>query len=167
MNGYVSNLRQRFSHKMPKPPQCSPYNAHKKVYGAAAQNTIVPDDTAKLNDEQIKLIKQVIGVCLYYDRVVDNTILPAHNAIASEQSNGTKRTMKKTIQLLDYLVTQPSAKVQFRASSMILNIHSDASYLSEPQVRSILAGCYFSGDVPKKGENIQMNGNMFVSCVML
>ena len=83
MNGYVSKLRQRFSHKMPKVPQYSPYKALKKVYGAAAQDSIVPDDSAKLNDDQIKLIQQVIRVCLYYGRAVDNTILPALSAIVS------------------------------------------------------------------------------------
>ena len=66
-----------------------------KVYGAAAQDTIVSDDSAKLNEDQINLIQQVIGVCLYYGRVVDDTILPALSAIASEQSNGTRRTMEK------------------------------------------------------------------------
>ena len=143
MNGYTSKLRQRFSHKMPKKPQHSPYRAPKKVYGTAAQDTIVLDDSAKLNDNQITLIQQVIGVCLYYGRAVDNTILPALSAIASKQSNGTKRTMEKTIQLLDYLATHPAAKVRFHASSMVLNIHSDALYLSEPQAQSRLAG-YFS-----------------------
>ena len=53
MNGYVSKLRQRFIHKMTKVPQHSPYKAPKKVCGAAAQDTIVPDDSAKLNDDQI------------------------------------------------------------------------------------------------------------------
>ena len=116
---------------MPKVPQHSPYKAPEKVYGATAQDIIVPDDTAKINDDQIKLIQQVTGVCLYYGRAVDDTILPALSAIASEQSNGTKRTMEKAIKLLDYLATHPAAKVRFHTSSMVLNIHSDAWYLSE------------------------------------
>ena len=132
MNGYVSKLRQRFSHKMLKTPQHSPYKAPKKVYGDAAQDTIMPDDSAKLNDVQTKLIQQVIGVCLYYGRAVDNTIFPALSAIASKQSTGTRRTMEERIQRLDYLATHPTAKVRFHASSMVLSIHSDASYLSEP-----------------------------------
>ena len=132
MNEYVTKLQQSFSHKMPKVPQHSPHKAPQKVYGTASQDTIVLDDTTKLDDEQIKLIQQVTEMCLYYGRAVDDNILPALSAIASEQSNGIKRTMKKTIQLLDYLVTHPAAKVRFHASSMILNIHSDALYLSEP-----------------------------------
>ena len=75
--------------------------------------------------------------------------------------------MEKTVQLLDYLATHPAAKVRFHASSMVLNIHSDAFYLSEPRARSRLSGYFFLGEVPKKGENIQMNGNMFVSCGIL
>ena len=116
--------------------QCKQYRStaparRPRRYSATTQDTIVPADTVKLNDEQIKLIQQVIGVCLYYDRAVDNTILPALSAIASKQSNGTKQTMEKTIQLLDYLATYPAAKVRFHASYVVLNIHSDASYLSE------------------------------------
>ena len=84
----MSKLRQCFSHKMPKKPQHSPYRAPKKVYGAAAQDTIVPDDSAKLNEEQIKLIQQVIGVCLYYRRAADDTRLPDLRAIASENILG-------------------------------------------------------------------------------
>ena len=90
MNGYVSKLRQHFSHKMSKVPQHSPHKAPKKVYGALAQDTIVPYYTAKFNDEQIKLVQQVIGVCLYYDSGVDDSILPVFSTIASEQSNGIK-----------------------------------------------------------------------------
>ena len=60
MNGYVSKLLQRFSHKMPNAPQHSPHKAPKKVSDTAAQDTIVPDVSAKLNDDQIKLIQQVI-----------------------------------------------------------------------------------------------------------
>merc|ERR1712194_851263 len=152
---------------MPMKQQHSPYRAPKKVYGAAAQDTIVPDDSTELNDDQIKLIQQVIGVCLYYGRAVDDTLLSALSAIASKQSNGTRRTMEKTIQLLDYLATHPAAKVRYHASSMVLNIHSDASYLSELRARSRLVGYFFLGEVPKKGENIQMNGNICVSCGML
>ena len=68
------------------------------------------------------------------------------------------------MQLIDYLATHPAAKVRFHASEMVLNIHSDASYLSETRARSRLAGYFFLGDVPRTGENIRVNGNIFVSC---
>ena len=60
------------------------------------------------------------------------TVLMALSTIASEQTNGTKRTLEKAYQVLDYLATNPNAVVRFCASDMVLNIHSDASYLSNP-----------------------------------
>jgi hypothetical protein len=41
---------------------------------------------------------------------------------------------------------------------MVLNIHSDASYLSEPKARSRLGGTYFLGSLPQNGKPIQLNG---------
>ena len=71
------------------------------------------------------------------------------------------------LKLLNYLATHPEAKVRFHASDMVLNIHSDASYLSEPRARNRLAGYFFLGSKPRKGEPIKMNGNIFVSCGIL
>ena len=51
MSGYVSKLRQRFSNKMPKVQQHISYKAPKKVYGAQHKTPIVPNDTAKLNND--------------------------------------------------------------------------------------------------------------------
>jgi hypothetical protein len=47
---------------------------------------------------------------------------------------------------------------------MILNVHSDASYLSEPNAKSRVAGHYFLGQIPKNGQLIMINGNIFVLC---
>ena len=167
MVGYVNKLRKRFNHQRPTKPQHSPYKAPKKIFGAGAQDTIAPDESPKLDDTNVKLIQQVIGVCLYYGRAVDDTILPALSALASEQAEATIETMHTIRQLLDYLATHPDATVRFHASDMVLNIHSDASYLSEPKAKSRLAGFYFLGSVPQKGKNIKMNGNIFVACGIL
>jgi hypothetical protein len=64
------------------------------------------------------------------------TVLMALSTITSKQTKGTKQTMEKALQVLDYLATHPNTTVHFHASDMILNIHSDASYLSEPNARS-------------------------------
>ena len=50
---------------------------------------------------------------------------------------------------------------------MILNVHSDASCLSEPRAKSRVAGVYFMGDVPEHGKPILLNGNIFMMCSML
>ena len=50
---------------------------------------------------------------------------------------------------------------------MVLNIHSDASYLSENGAKSRMAGQYFLGSVPKKDRPIALNGAIFVFCGIL
>ena len=70
-------------------------------------------------------------------------------------------------QLLDYLASKPNATIRFHASKMILNVHSDASYLSEPNAKSRVAGRYFLGEVPSNGQPIMTNGNIFVMCGIL
>ena len=50
--------------------------------------------------------------------------------------------------MLDYCATHSDAKVRFRASDMILNIHSDALHLLEVKTRSRACGHYFLGLLP-------------------
>ena len=80
-----------------------------------------------------KFVQQVVGSFLYYARAVDPTILMALSDIATQQNKPTENTKKRVEQLLDYMATHPMTKIRFRASDMILNIHSDASYLSAPR----------------------------------
>ena len=53
--------------------------------------------------------------------------------IAIQQTSTTENTLKRTEELLDYAATHPDAKIRYRASETILQIHTDASYLSEPK----------------------------------
>jgi hypothetical protein len=71
------------------------------------------------------------------------TVLMALSSIASEQTKGSEHTLEKAYQVLDYLASHPDAVVRFQASDMVLNIHSDASYLSEPKARSRACGHFF------------------------
>ena len=68
---------------------------------------------------------------------------------------------------MDYLVSLPHAQVKFYASKMILNVHSDASYLSEPRAKSRVAGVYFIGDVPEDGKQLLLDENIFIVCSIL
>ena len=70
-------------------------------------------------------------------------------------------------QLLDYVATHPAAIIRFRPSIMILNIHSDASYLTKPKARSRVAGHYFLGEIPKKNQPIRLNGALYAFCGIL
>jgi hypothetical protein len=84
----------------------------------------------------------VLGTLLYYASAIDSTLLPALSDVSTEQAYGTKKTLFKLNQPLDYCHTNPEATVQFFKSDMQLTIESDASYLSVFKARSRAAG-YF------------------------
>ena len=78
----------------------------------------------------------MIGVFLYYTRAVDCTMLCALGALASQQATPTQKTMKKVKQFLDYAASNPDAVVTYKASDMVIEVHSDAYYLSETKAHS-------------------------------
>jgi hypothetical protein len=43
--------------------------------------------------------------------------------------------MDALVQLLDYAAANPDTRIRFSRSDMILYVHGDPSYLSEPQAR--------------------------------
>ena len=59
------------------------------------------------------------------------------------------------------------AKIRYKASDMVLNIHSDASYLSAPKARSRAGGYFFLGSVPRDGDPIKLNGAIHITCTIL
>ena len=65
------------------------------------------------------------------------------------------------------MATHPNAKLRYYTSDIILNVHSDASYLSAPNARSRAAGYYFLGSVPKNRQLIKLNGAIHVLCTVL
>ena len=50
---------------------------------------------------------------------------------------------------------------------MVLNIHSDASYLSEPKARGQACGHFFMGSVPSDGKPIKLNCAFHTLCSIL
>ena len=50
---------------------------------------------------------------------------------------------------------------------MILNVHSDASYLLAGKGRSRAGGYFFLGKLPRDNEAIRLNGNVAVTCAIL
>jgi hypothetical protein len=123
------------------PTQYSSCTTQKIRYGGT--RTHPPDTTPRGDAPRIKIIQQVIGGVLYYARAVDLIVLPALSTVASDQASATETTEAHVQQLLDYLARHPDATIRYHKSDMILNIHSDASYLSETKARSLAAG-YFS-----------------------
>jgi hypothetical protein len=59
---------------------------------------------------------------------------------------------------LDYLATHPGATIRYHASHMILQIHSDASYLSVSNARSRLGGLFSLGN--KSPEQDKLKGSI-------
>ena len=168
MPGYITNLLQKYKHKIPTKPQHCPYTPALKQYGTEAQALLPVDTSPKLFNDEIKEIQQIVGNMLYYAWAVVITVLMALSSIASKQTRGTKNTMAKAKQLLDdYLATHPDATIRFQASAMILNVHSDASYLSEKEAHSRTCGHFFMGWSPKDGDPIKLNGAFFTLCTIL
>ena len=106
--------------------------------------TIPDEKSTPATEDEKKYIQRVLGSFLYYARAIDLSILHALSAITSEQAKPTKQTLTQVQQLLNYMATNPNTVVKFYASDMILNLHSDASYLSSGQGRS-RAGGFFLG----------------------
>ena len=75
--------------------------------------------------------------------------------------------MKQCCHFLNYMATHPNAKISYYSSDMVLNVHSDASYLSATNARSRSAGYYFLGSVPKNRQTIKLNGEIHVLCNVL
>jgi hypothetical protein len=91
----------------------------------------------------------------------------ALSEISSQQVAPTENTMKCVNQFLDYMWTLPDAVIRYRASDMILNVHSDASFLSAPKARSRAGGYFFLGSLPCNGDPIKLNGAIHISCTIL
>jgi hypothetical protein len=142
MPGYIKKQLLKYEHIMRQIQHC-PYSPEPKKYGAEAQSPLPQDNSQKLTKKEIKQVQKIVSSILYYARAVDMTVLMALSSIASEQTKGSEHTLEKAYQVLDYLASHPDAVVRFQASDMVLNIHSDASYLSEPKARSRACGHFF------------------------
>ena len=145
MPGYCDEALRRFKHECKKWTD-QPHKHVIPTYGATIQYAKDEDTSEKLGPAEKKFIQQVTGTFLYYARAVDATMLVALSAIASEQAAPTKQTMKKTKLFLDYVASHPDAILTYSSSNMILNVHSDASYLTEPKARSRAGGHFFLSD---------------------
>ena len=167
MPGYIKKVLQKYKHESPPRPQHSPYVIAPNKYGKDAHNQLPLDESPIVFKEQIKRIQGVVGSILFYACSVDYTFLVRLNTIAIQQTSATENTLKRTEDLLDYAATHPDAKIRYIASEMIIQIHTDASYLSEPKARSRAAGHYFLGSMPQNKQPIRLNGAIYTLCTVL
>ncbi len=75
--------------------------------------------------------------------------------------------MKSVNQFLDYTLIHPDVIIRYHAPDMILNVHSDASYLSAPKACSRAGGYFFLGGIPHDGDPIKLNGAIQITCTIL
>ncbi len=91
----------------------------------------------------------------------------ALKAIATEQANPTEHTMERVHQFLDYMETHSDAVIRFCASDIILNVHSDVSYLSSGKACSCMGGYFCLGSLPVNNQPIFLNRNIQIPCSIL
>jgi hypothetical protein len=167
MPTYFAKQLPRYEHPHPTKPQHCPYNPNPIKYEKDNQATDPIDTSPKLNKANKKCIQQIIRSFLYYACAVDPTILMALSAFASQQALPTEDMCNCVNQFLDYMATHPDAKIQYCASNMVLNVHSNASCLSAPHAQSCAGGYFFLGSTPCDGSPIQTNGAVHVTCTIL
>jgi hypothetical protein len=167
MPGYIKKKLQKYKHLLVGRIQNCPYSPEPKKFGLDAQAPLMPDATPVLDVGGIKQIQQIVGSILYYARTVNMTVLMALSSIVVEQTKAMEKNMGRWIQLLDYLASNLEAKVRHHASNMKMNIHSNASYLSETKARSRACRNFFMGWMPKNREPIKLNGAFYVNTTIL
>eukprot|EP00804_Cyclotella_cryptica_P013964 CCRYP_002495-RA/>CCRYP_002495-RA protein AED:0.17 eAED:0.08 QI:0/0/0/1/1/1/3/0/1003 len=144
----IQSIRKHYDAK----PVNTPWEPYPIKYGHPIQETLPEDDSPLLTKQNIKHIQQIVGSFLYYARATDPTIPHALSELATQQSNATEQTLKRCHHFLDYMATHPDARIRYHASDMILNVHSDASYLSVKNAKSRAAGIFFLGSLPQNNK---------------
>ncbi len=167
MPGYIKKKLQEYKHVQSNCTQMCPYLPAPKQFGTEAQAPLPTDVSPCLDKNGIRNVQCIMGSILYYARTVDMTVLMALSTIASEQTVAMEQSFDRCTQLLDYLASNSNATVQYYASDMVMNIHLDASYLSDAKAQSRTCGHFFMGWIPKNGKPIRLNGAFHVDSLIL
>eukprot|EP00957_Ditylum_brightwellii_P002717 209016-Ditylum_brightwellii.AAC.1 len=77
--------------------------------------------------------------------------------MASQQATATERTAKAVVMILNYCATYLDAVIRYYKSDMVLHVHSDSLYLSEPEARSRADGHFLPVKSYKAIQNHQAN----------
>ena len=166
MKGYVKDTLDKLGHTNRK-KQHAPHKWNVPIYGKNRQFATEEDTATILGPTHVKYTQRIVGSLLYYARAIDNTILPAVNTIALQQTKPTINTLEKIKMLLNYLHTYPNATIRYYASDMELHIDSDAAYLVAPDAKSRIAGFYYCSNKTTNNINIPLNGPVLVECKLL
>ena len=98
----------------------------------------------------------------------------ALGVIALAQTKGTQDTARACAQLLDYVATNPDARIRYHKSDMILHLHSNESYLSEWEAKYRAGGIHYlsykrEDTKPSKQDETlpPLNGAIHIVCEIL
>jgi hypothetical protein len=141
--GVIAEYLERYQFTTKAKITHMPMVHHAISYGHHSVAPIPPDTSPLLSPTRIKRLQSILGALLHYARMVDPTMLCTVNKLASSlQSESTEAAANH---LLDYASCYPNATITFQPSDMSLQVHSDASYLSETKGRSRAGGYFFLG----------------------
>jgi hypothetical protein len=147
MPGYVERALTRFGVVKGSHPTNNPLPYIEPSYGHSGPQLSAPIDTSpRLGPADEKRLQQIIGVFLFYARVVDSTMMVAVGRLGSLQAKATTAILPDVAHFLQYAATWPAASVVYHASDMMLAVDSDASYLSESGSRSRAGGRHYLRD---------------------
>ncbi len=163
MNGYIRKLLQRVRPNGIKgaftPAQYTPTN-----YANPGAQKATIDASPLASESDKKLLQSVVGTLLYYCRAVDPSICTAVHQLGSIQSKPTDNDMAKMERLLRYVSSHSNNGICYYASSMTLQLMSDASYLSRPKARSVCGHFSYLGDTTAINGPISC-GSWMIDCV--
>jgi hypothetical protein len=164
MPGYIAKLLTRVRPNGIKGAH-TPSIYIQPIYGKAVTQKATVDVSPLASPAQQHELQVVLGTLLYYARTVDPSVLTVVHELGSVQSRPTLNDIKKMERLLQYVSSHQYHGIRFHASSMQLQIQSDASYLSRPHAKSVLGGLHYLGS------SDLINGPIFctsklISCVV-
>jgi hypothetical protein len=166
MPGYIKAALHKYQHPAPTRPEHAPHKWNPPVYGAKTQYVEDDNNSPALSAKNVTKLQQLTGTLLYYARAVDPTLIMPINVLASEQTKATSDKADKVIKLLNYCTTHPATKIRYHASDMILNIHSDASYLSEREAKSRAEGFFYMGSSADTANRLTKWAILIISTVL-
>ena len=113
MDGYIFDIRNKYSHMITKKLQHLLHN-HRPIYYGAKQQMVQPADTSPcLYDKGIKRVQGILGALIYAGREINNKLVVSFSAIVAHQAAETVETEDAIEQLLDYVATYPEDVILF------------------------------------------------------
>jgi hypothetical protein len=160
MPGYITKLLKRVRPNGVKGAH-TPSKYSQPNYGNPKTQNATVDTSPLASPAQKKELQVVIGTLLYYARTVDPSILTVVHELGSIQASPSAKDMEKMERLLQYASVHQNNGIRFHASSMQLQVQSDASYLSRTRARSVLGGVHYLGTTD------YINGPFFCTSKMI